>query len=187
MIRPPPRSTLFPYTTLFRSAVLRIGFLEFRPHLLGHACALFFELFFRGNDSASLADRIRYAGSRLVPQEPRVIVRNVTVMTGGAHTGLVDEMDALPVLLRHPLHRMARAAAEFVGPRRADHRLRRNHSAGTDHQADQDQRQHRPACTGRSEPPPQATLRGRRNIMGWRHLPYSVQGARGRKFSACMD
>src|SRR5689334_14595090 len=92
-------------------AVLRIGFLEFRPHLLGHACALFFELFFRGNDSASLADRILYAGSRLVPQEPRVIVRNVTVMTGGAHTGLVDEMDALPVLLRHPLHRMARAAA----------------------------------------------------------------------------
>src|SRR2546430_6142171 len=31
MIRRPPRSTLFPYTTLFRSPVLHV-----RPHRLGH-------------------------------------------------------------------------------------------------------------------------------------------------------
>src|SRR5688572_31374240 len=28
MIRPPPRSTLFPYTTLFRSVVLQLGLVE---------------------------------------------------------------------------------------------------------------------------------------------------------------
>src|SRR3712207_7652020 len=32
MIRRPPRSTLFPYTTLFRSADLVSAFLEFHPH-----------------------------------------------------------------------------------------------------------------------------------------------------------
>src|SRR2546430_11732583 len=30
MIRRPPRSTLFPYTTLFRSLLLRFGFQKFR-------------------------------------------------------------------------------------------------------------------------------------------------------------
>src|SRR5690348_18037511 len=35
--RPPPRSTLFPYTTLFRSVLVRIGVKLFRCHrLLGH-------------------------------------------------------------------------------------------------------------------------------------------------------
>src|SRR3712207_7842050 len=43
MIRRPPRSTLFPYTTLFRSSgeeaakgVLRIGVEEQQGHLIGH-------------------------------------------------------------------------------------------------------------------------------------------------------
>src|SRR5260221_3742143 len=41
MIRRPPRSTLFPYTTLFRSPVLRLGHLQPQDHLhrvqRGHA------------------------------------------------------------------------------------------------------------------------------------------------------
>src|SRR3712207_7233681 len=39
MIRRPPRSTLFPYTTLFRSVVARRGDAD-RPHRLGHRLAL---------------------------------------------------------------------------------------------------------------------------------------------------
>src|SRR5436305_11162829 len=35
MIRRPPRSTLFPYTTLFRSQALDILFCEFQPRVYG--------------------------------------------------------------------------------------------------------------------------------------------------------
>src|SRR3712207_9531032 len=35
MIRRPPRSTLFPYTTLFRSINVVTGFRGFRPSMLG--------------------------------------------------------------------------------------------------------------------------------------------------------
>src|SRR5438309_4762260 len=37
MIRPPPRSTLFPYTTLFRSPLVRL--LLRRAHFNGHAAS----------------------------------------------------------------------------------------------------------------------------------------------------
>src|SRR5262249_59666141 len=34
MIRPPPRSTLFPYTTLFRSLLIPVGFALGQPYAL---------------------------------------------------------------------------------------------------------------------------------------------------------
>src|SRR2546430_10471711 len=40
MIRRPPRSTLFPYTTLFRSRDNRVGVLEERVGEVGEHCAL---------------------------------------------------------------------------------------------------------------------------------------------------
>src|SRR2546427_4687538 len=41
MIRRPPRSTLFPYTTLFRSVTPRLKSRERRPELAGSACIAF--------------------------------------------------------------------------------------------------------------------------------------------------
>src|SRR3712207_2424532 len=41
MIRRPPRSTLFPYTTLFRSAVAGLAFLVVRLHFLRRSHGLF--------------------------------------------------------------------------------------------------------------------------------------------------
>src|SRR2546430_11352553 len=35
MIRRPPRSTLFPYTTLFRSTILEVDPVQVRPRLIG--------------------------------------------------------------------------------------------------------------------------------------------------------
>src|SRR3989475_11581224 len=40
MIRRPPRSTLFPYTTLFRSLIAARGFGEAVGHSLGHGIGL---------------------------------------------------------------------------------------------------------------------------------------------------
>src|SRR5438445_5775626 len=36
MVRPPPRSTLFPYTTLFRSRHVRVGAGELEPEIEHH-------------------------------------------------------------------------------------------------------------------------------------------------------
>src|SRR2546430_10379018 len=44
MIRRPPRSTLFPYTTLFRSIVFQIFRTGFRYYELGYAAAMSFLL-----------------------------------------------------------------------------------------------------------------------------------------------
>src|SRR3712207_8876777 len=48
MIRRPPRSTLFPYTTLFRSAVRNLGAPKyaFFSMLAGAVCNVFFDWFF---------------------------------------------------------------------------------------------------------------------------------------------
>src|SRR3712207_7462152 len=60
MIRRPPRSTLFPYTTLFRSAKVKIGFSmdtlkeerwqRDRDHFVRHAGALGAEVFVQAAD-----------------------------------------------------------------------------------------------------------------------------------------
>src|SRR3712207_7460352 len=60
MIRRPPRSTLFPYTTLFRSAVLRVIYLIFNQ---GHAGR---------RELASEAISLGRAMAQLMPDEPDV-------------------------------------------------------------------------------------------------------------------
>src|SRR5438552_4730162 len=54
MIRPPPRSTLFPYTTLFRSAAV-IGFepLRFQRHHQGEMLICQMDEFFRSEEHTS--------------------------------------------------------------------------------------------------------------------------------------
>src|SRR3712207_8377923 len=48
MIRRPPRSTLFPYTTLFRSEVRALGKVEGRRGILGHGFRLTTALEYEG-------------------------------------------------------------------------------------------------------------------------------------------
>src|SRR5256885_12213089 len=52
MIRRPPRSTLFPYTTLFRSRLRRRGFRRFRHHRIARL-DVFPELFTNDTDRKS--------------------------------------------------------------------------------------------------------------------------------------
>src|SRR2546426_10032640 len=78
MIRRPPRSTLFPYTTLFRSTKLHKGFGEFReaglvtgepPRLFGaqaEGCAPIVRLVERGDD-------------RIVPEIPKTIALSIAI------------------------------------------------------------------------------------------------------------
>src|SRR3712207_7086247 len=53
MIRRPPRSTLFPYTTLFRSCSLPPSLVPFRPRNITQRCA-----------ECEMSERGRQAGSR---------------------------------------------------------------------------------------------------------------------------
>src|SRR3989442_7604308 len=90
MIRRPPRSTLFPYTTLFRSridrvyrgfksAAKRIGLPTLRPHDLRHAFVtrklaegVPAQLVMRYVGHADLATTLRY--THLVPEHLRAVV-----------------------------------------------------------------------------------------------------------------
>src|SRR5438132_3046470 len=70
MIRRPPRSTLFPYTTLFRSQVSGHGVAE---HVRGHAFA----------DGAALAVGADQAADELGEAgAPRELIRNVSASEG---------------------------------------------------------------------------------------------------------
>src|SRR5215831_9719702 len=107
-------------------AVLGLRFLVFGPDFLGHPLALLLELLLGRDDAAHLADGVLRAGLGLVPEEAWVIVRNVTIVTPGAHAGAVRKVHALLVLVRDPLHRVTGTAAEFVASRCGDHDLRRD-------------------------------------------------------------
>src|SRR5437899_7661180 len=67
MIRPPPRSTLFPYTTLFRSdaAHLRVRVQEGEPD--GAAC----ELLFRSEEHTSELQSLRHLVCRLLLEKKK--------------------------------------------------------------------------------------------------------------------
>src|SRR5258708_21487588 len=67
MIRRPPRSTLFPYTTLFRSSSLRISELIENPRPSTHKRRLFLQVCARNNWEARLNrhdNSVRAAGQR---------------------------------------------------------------------------------------------------------------------------
>src|SRR5215831_11905401 len=93
-------------------AVLGLRFLVFGPDFLGHPLALLLELLLGRDDAAYLADHVLGAGLGLVPEEPRVVVRDVAVVAARAHARAIGGMHALLVFVGHPLHRMAGAATE---------------------------------------------------------------------------
>ena len=66
----------------------------------------------------------------------------------------VRAMDAVPVFLGDPLHRVARRSAEFVGARDVDHHLGADDRDGAEYDAQGDERQDRPAGTRAAQPPP---------------------------------
>src|SRR2546425_3761955 len=80
MIRRPPRSTLFPYTTLFRSAVFRSGGLD-----LSMTCA--------GSGSQPSTVRLKAAAG---PQSFRVILHTVASERSEEHT---SELQSLAYLV----------------------------------------------------------------------------------------
>jgi len=57
----------------------------------------------------------------------------VAVMARRAHPGAVRAMNALPVFLCDPLHRMTRRAAKFIGARDMDHHFGANYGDGANH------------------------------------------------------
>src|SRR5258708_31892340 len=58
MIRRPPRSTLFPYTTLFRSAAVEFPAVMFFPHTLTPSFAVVASIESHHADEISVPDRI---------------------------------------------------------------------------------------------------------------------------------
>src|SRR6266478_7158163 len=87
MIRRPPRSTLFPYTTLFRSPVDRIGAHHSRPAIVGHA---------RHRFAHSIPSTGKSSGTRTSESErgPSLRGRSYVVLrlrppSGGAPIGLL--------------------------------------------------------------------------------------------------
>jgi len=111
----------------------RIVGLVFGPHLPGHAHPLLLEFLFRGDDAAHLPNNVLGARHRLVPEELGVLPRNVAVVARCAYAGAVHAMDAPPVFLRDPLHRVARPSAEFIGARGMDHYLGAEYGDGANH------------------------------------------------------
>ena len=85
-------------------------------------------------------------------------MRDVAIVAAGADTRPIDRMAARAIFICHPLHRMAGAAAEFVGSGRGDHDLSANDSGRPDDEAQDDKRQHGPARTRRPESAPCASL-----------------------------
>ena len=73
----------------------------------------------------------------------------------------VRAMDALPVFLRDPLHRVARRSAEFIGARDMDHHLGADDRDRADYGAQSDEREHRPASTRAAQPAPRARQQAR--------------------------
>ena len=133
------------------------------PHrffmFLGQAESFFLEFVFGGDRAPGLLDRIMDAGLRLVPEELWILVRNMAVVAARLHARSIGEVHALLVFLRDPCHRVARAAAEFVGAGRSHHDLGGDHPSRTHDYSDYDERQHRPPGAGRGEPRP-GTSRG---------------------------
>src|ERR1051326_8992167 len=80
-----------------------------------------------------------------------------TLAATGMGSGAVRHVDARLVLLRHPLHRMAGGAAELVGSGRLHH----HHGAGggheAEHDADDEERQHRPVHARPCQPSPESS------------------------------
>jgi hypothetical protein len=96
------------------------------------SAAALLELLLGRDDAAHLADRVLDAGLRLVEKERGIAMRDVAIVATGADAVRFECVHALLVLLRDPLHRVARAAAELVGAGLRDHHLRRDHAAGAD-------------------------------------------------------
>jgi len=134
----------------------RIVVLVFGPHQRRHALALCPELLFRGEGPAHLADDVLGAGHGLVPEQFGVLPGNVAVVARGAHAGAGRAVDALAVLLGHPLHRVTRRPAERVGACDVDHHLGADDGDGTEHDAHADERQQRPAGARAAQAPPGA-------------------------------
>ena len=76
------------------AAVARIVALVLGPHLLRHAQALLLEFLLGGDHAAHLADDVLDAGLRLVPEQLRIVLRDVAVVAAGAHAGAVRPVDA---------------------------------------------------------------------------------------------
>src|SRR5438105_10866330 len=73
MIRPPPRSTLFPYTTLFRSDFLKVRCrLALLPFLI--SCLIWLDLVASPTKSSNLSDR--KSGSAGMPRSEERFSRN---------------------------------------------------------------------------------------------------------------
>src|SRR2546425_8548598 len=95
MIRRPPRSTLFPYTTLFRSYVLgdgwvqryRVGFTvaEGEKDILKTLCDISFKLFGRSEEHTSELQSLAYLVCRLLlekkKKQNRFLSSNYTTVT----------------------------------------------------------------------------------------------------------
>jgi len=69
-------------------------------------------------------------------------MRNMTIVTAGLHPGPIGIVNALFVLLRNPLHRVARATAEVVGAGHSHHHLGRDHTSRADHKSNDHEREH---------------------------------------------
>lgn len=71
--------------------------LVFGPDVLRHAQALLLELFLGGYYAAQLPDHVLDPGLRLVPEQFRVMWRDVAIVARGAHAGAIHAMHARAV------------------------------------------------------------------------------------------
>src|SRR5262249_31254442 len=117
---------------------------ELGPHILRHAQPFLLEFFLRVDDAAYLADDVLDTGLGLVPEELRILMRDMAVVAAGGDAGAIHAMTALPPLRRDPLHRVACAAAELVGAGDLDHHLGSDDGGGADDDADDQQRKYGP-------------------------------------------
>src|SRR3712207_8950353 len=100
MIRRPPRSTLFPYTTLFRSVVLRIRSVplvvsfpfSIRPIVFGWTCARCANSRIRSEEHTSELQSRKYLVCRLLLEQKRYISSVSATVTAYVDTLALTEL-----------------------------------------------------------------------------------------------
>src|SRR5258707_1469944 len=77
MIRRPPRSTLFPYTTLFRSVWVRVGSVDEVDGTSGVAHALEHMMFKRSEEHTSELQSRQYLVCRLLLEKKKTFITHI--------------------------------------------------------------------------------------------------------------